>query len=113
MRKDYVKKCISAVSILATSSFVSQEEKEHILSATNKMLNEVWKVEYNSYKHTKEEQVKAFWNTIHTELECQLDVYKFCAWFGETVNPPGIEGRVVLHVQPVNTAEKIVFELNL
>ena len=113
MRKDYVKKCISSVSFLTSSSFVKDTERKYILKAAGKMLNQVWKVEYKSYTDHVQEQVKFFWDMIHTELENERSVYRFTAWHGESVNPIGWVGNVVLHVQPNKSVNLLLFKLTI
>lgn len=104
---------IESACRLASSSFVSLQEKGCILSASEKILKELWKFEYKSYSGNVQILTKAFWDFVKTKLECEEAVYNCQAYFGEDVNPPNEHGNVVLYVQPLKTAERYVFKLNL
>ena len=117
MREDYAIQCIESSCFMAASSFVSESEKNSILCAANKMLNEVWKVECRSNNVLSKDQrmvmIGKFWDYVHTKLESEQKVHKFRAIWDETVNPPDREGVVVINVQPRGRAEWFVFNLTL
>lgn len=114
-RKDYIVKCISSAAFLASSSFVFEEEKKHILSATQRMIEECWKMEYQSYLRTGNDdtvklQIKFFWDEISSELYCKqyvdLDV-----WYQNIVDYPDNKGNVEIRFRPNYSLEWIVIKI--
>lgn len=119
-RFTYIKNCIKSAVFLSSSSFVTDEQKEFILSAANKMMNEAWKVEYISYSKSfggefLDVQIRQFWHQMTNDLETENDllVYSFNAIYGEEVNPPGIKGNVEITIQPNKSIETYRFKLSL
>lgn len=115
-RKDLIKKYISASTLLAQSSMIDTPTKDRIISAANVIMNEIWKIEYKSFEtddKLRDIQIRQFWSDIHTELVSTKEVYGFIAYFGETVNPPGEKGNVVIYVKPNKLMEQFVYRLSL
>jgi len=117
MRKDYVIECICAAVTLQKGASSHNVNVDNALQLLSDMISTAWTVEYNKNKQLEKSHADVvnqnFWNAVHTELECTQKVYKFAAWHGPVVNPPGQEGNVHLEFSGINTVERICFDIKL
>jgi hypothetical protein len=128
----YAARAVEAACVLAKRSTDIVVEDTLIRRATQ-MLAEVWQVElklFHAQAGTGAADVevetaagiavvlpeklrlceKAFWDAVILYLHDDI-VYRFTAYYGETVNPTPEHHNVVLHVQPTGSAVNYVFDL--
>ena len=130
-RAIHAARVVEAACVLAKSS-VEQTVEDAVIRRATQMLTDVWQaevrlfhgqagvgdveveVETASFAEVKPERLrlceKAFWDAVILYLQDAI-VYRFTAYYDETVNPTSSTHNVVLHVQPARSAVNYVFDL--
>ena len=106
-KKDYIKQCIRSAAFLVAGDR-DESSIRYIVNRANKMLTNVWSVEYISYDKTCPECLRQtmldFWTNISDELEQEHAVYKCNVTLLDN-------GYAYLYVQTPRSVNVIRFQL--
>lgn len=118
-RKNKVQKVIASSVCLASSNLLNSDEKNTILQSAVKIIAPLWEKEYSFISNyspnswSKEKSIYNWWKGCITMLQqnkkfdvCHCDVVT-----NETVNPPGIEGVVMITIRLNYTPEIFILKL--